>query len=151
LALYPAAAWPTALQATPSLEAAGLRFEILPPEDVCDRVPVLSPNEVAGALHVAGDGRIDVHELLTSYRRRARRAGFAERFGVEVREVLRTPADRCRGVVTTAGTFHARWIVNAAGAWAGRVGQLAGATPVPLQPHRRTIVVFAPPESVDPA
>src|SRR5262249_62037307 len=33
-------------------------------------------------------------------------------------------------------------VVNGGGAWAGRVGALAGASPIALVPHRRTIVVF---------
>src|SRR5439155_219743 len=70
-----------------------------------------------------------------------------QRFGVEVRGV-RVEAGRCTGVLTADGELAARWVVNAAGAWAGRVGTLAGAVPIALVPHRRTIVTFAAPVDV---
>lgn len=43
-------------------------------------------------------------------------------------------------VETRAGTFRARTIVNAAGAWADTVAVRAGARPLGLQPYRRTMV-----------
>jgi glycine/D-amino acid oxidase-like deaminating enzyme len=51
-------------------------------------------------------------------------------------------------VVTAEGEIHARWVVNAAGAWAGKLAALAGAAPIALVPHRRTIVTFAAPVDV---
>jgi D-arginine dehydrogenase len=39
--------------------------------------------------------------------------------------------------------------VNAAGAWADVFAQMAGVTPIGLQPRRRTVISFAAPESED--
>ena len=50
--------------------------------------------------------------------------------------------------MTDAGTVTARWIVDAAGAWAGQIARLADATEISLQPRRRTIVTFAPPPNL---
>jgi D-arginine dehydrogenase len=47
--------------------------------------------------------------------------------------------------------LRARVVVDAAGAWAGKLGALAGASAIPLVPHRRTIVTFAPPSGLDPS
>jgi D-arginine dehydrogenase len=45
-----------------------------------------------------------------------------------------------------AGTFSAPVVVNAAGAWADAVAELAGVRPLGLEPKRRTIITFdAPP------
>ena len=45
--------------------------------------------------------------------------------------------------------FSAPVLVNAAGAWADRVAELAGVQPVGLQPKRRTIITFdAPPGTI---
>jgi D-arginine dehydrogenase len=93
------------------------------------------------------DGRLDVHELLWSYLRHASHAGVQRRFATEVIDVL-VEDGHAAGVVTKRGTLRARWIVNAAGAWAGRVGRMASATTVPVTPHRRTIVTFAIPEGL---
>ena len=53
---------------------------------------------------------------------------------------------------TGAGPFTADILVNAAGAWADAVAQLAGVRPLGIQPYRRTVVQLrtepAPPESL---
>ncbi|HET7203796.1 MAG TPA: FAD-dependent oxidoreductase [Steroidobacteraceae bacterium] len=46
--------------------------------------------------------------------------------------------------------FEAPVVVNAAGAWADDVAQLAGLAPLGLQPRRRSIAVVPLPESLDP-
>ena len=45
--------------------------------------------------------------------------------------------------------MQARTVVNAAGAWADVVGQLAGAAPIALTPCRRTAFTFPAPEGLD--
>jgi D-arginine dehydrogenase len=53
-------------------------------------------------------------------------------------------------VVTEAGERRtAPVLVNAAGAWADQVAQLAGVAPLGLQPKRRTIIVVDPPDGRD--
>ncbi|TMB48511.1 MAG: FAD-binding oxidoreductase, partial [Deltaproteobacteria bacterium] len=101
----------------------------------------------AGAALLPDDGHIDVHALLWGYLGHAKRRGAEQRFGAEVRGV-RVEAGRCVSVVTAEGEIHARWVVNAAGAWAGKLAALAGAAPIALVPHRRTIVTFAAPVDV---
>jgi D-arginine dehydrogenase len=71
------------------------------------------------------------------------------RTGVTVAGV-RVEGGRARGVVTAAGeALDARWIVDAAGAWAGEIAALAGAAPIPMTPLRRSIVVFEAPAGLD--
>src|SRR5438552_10923959 len=125
----------------------GTVVRILSPAECVDLVPVLSPAYVAGGVLLPEDGRIDVHQLLWSYLRHAMHAGAQCRWGATV-EGIRVEGGRSRAVVTSAGELEATWVVNAAGAWAAGVGMLAQATPVPLTPHRRTIVTFAAPEDV---
>ena len=139
--------WSALRQAAPAIEQAGIRLVLLSPAEAVARVPVLLVERFAGAALVPDDGHIDVHALLWGYLGHARRRGVEQRFGVEVRGV-RVEAGRCTGVLTADGELAARWVVNAAGAWAGRVGVLAGAAPIALVPHRRTIVTFAAPVDV---
>lgn len=47
------------------------------------------------------------------------------------------------------GTVRARVVVNAAGAWADRVGAMAGTLPIGLVPKRRTAILLDPPEGLD--
>jgi D-arginine dehydrogenase len=104
--------------------------------------PILRP-EIAwqGALN-PGSADIDVDGLLQGFLRMARARGA--RF---VPEAAVTALDRAAGgwrVTTPAGVFEAPTIVNAAGAWAGRVGRLAGLGDLGLQPLRRTAVRLEP-------
>src|SRR5439155_21197353 len=94
-----------------------------------------------GAVLLPEDGHIDVHALLWGYLRQARRRGVEERFGAEVRGV-RVENARATAVVTADGEIAGRGVVSGGGVWAGTVAALAGALPIPLVPHRRTIVVF---------
>ncbi|MFZ0658178.1 MAG: FAD-dependent oxidoreductase, partial [Candidatus Binataceae bacterium] len=84
------------------LKRDGVAFQELSSRDAIARVPALAPGASARALLLTGDGRIDVHELLTSYLRNARRAGAEIRVGTEVREII-VEGGRCRGVATAAG------------------------------------------------
>jgi len=54
-------------------------------------------------------------------------------------------------VDTNQGSYQAPVVVNAAGAWADLVAQMAGAVPVGLVPKRRSAFIFTPPEGVPSA
>ncbi len=140
--------WGMVREAAPIAEHAGISLQLLSVKEAIARVPVLSPRGLDGAVFLADDGRLDVHELLSSYLRHARRGGVEQRFGVEVLGI-RADRGRCRGVITADGTIDASWVVDAAGAWAGKLAELAGAAPIALVPHRRTIVTFAAPDDLD--
>ncbi len=140
--------WTIARHIADELADGGTAVRVLGLAQVLERVPVLSPRWLDGGLLLPEDGHIDVHALLWGYLRHARRRGVECRCGVEVQGLI-VEGGRCRGVVTAAGPIAARWVVNAAGAWAAELGHLAGAAPIPLVPHRRTIVTFAAPDGVD--
>jgi len=140
--------WSAVRESVPTLVERGTRMQVLSTAEIIDRVPVVAAEFVAGGVLLPEDGHIDVHELLWSYLRHAGRAGVERRCGVEVTGV-RVAGGRCRGVVTTAGELSARWVVDAAGAWAGVVAQMAGATPVAVTAYRRTVVTFAAPDGLD--
>lgn len=54
-------------------------------------------------------------------------------------------------IETRAGSFGAQVIVNAAGAWADQVAQMAGVRLIGLTPKRRTAVMIATPDGYDMA
>jgi D-arginine dehydrogenase len=147
MALFREPLWSAFRSIVPFVREQGTAVELLSPADALARVPALVPERFDGAAFVAGDGHIDVHALLWAYLRHARARGVESRFGADVR-AIRVRDGRVAGVVTDAGEITAGRVVNAAGAWAARVAALAGATPIPLVPHRRTIVVFDVPVDV---
>ena len=148
LVTFQEALWSGIRPAVEHLQRQGATLQAWSVEQALARVPVLSRACFDGGVWFPEDGRLDVHELLSSYLRHARRAGVQRRFGTEVIDVV-VDGGRAAGVVTQGETLRARWIVNAAGAWAGRVGRMASATAVPVTPHRRTIATFATPEGLD--
>lgn len=92
---------------------------------------------------------IDVAALHAAYLRSSRRQGAVLMTGSGVVDVVR--AARGWTLTTGLGRVAADIIVNAAGAWADRVAALAGATPIGIQPYRRTMVQLAVAPPADPA
>ena len=131
----------------PIIREMGVSLELLTPSQVVERIPVVSGENFDGAAFLPEDGHIDVHELLWSYLRHAQREGVELRCDVEVGDIL-TEQGRCCGVDTNKGTFTGQWVVNAAGAWAGIIGKLAGATPIEFTPLKRTVITFDAPSGL---
>lgn len=103
-------------------------------------VPLLRAGAVAGGAAYEPDAAdIDVDALLHAYLRPVRVVTGAAVTAIRPRW----------HVETTAGTFEARTIVNAAGAWADDVAALAGIARRGLTPLKRTAFVFPPPAGVD--
>lgn len=150
LLLYAGDEWHAAQRLVPVLERCGTRVELLSNAEVRGQMPALAPETFDGGLLLPENGRIDVHGLLSAYLRHACRAGAALRTRVEVTGI-RVEDGRCVGVTTRTGDISARWVVDAAGAWAGKLAALAGAAPLSITPKRRTIITFAPPPGLDVA
>lgn len=145
LALFRDPLWSLLRDAAPG----ELGAEPLAPPAASARVGgLLDPSSFDGGAWFPDDGYLDVHELLQSYVRHARRRGVRFRTGSEVRGIERA-GGRCTGVVTADGGVAARWVVNAAGAWVEQVAALAGAMPIAFAPLRRSAVVFPAPDGVD--
>lgn len=139
--------WKQVSEMVPDLRQSGVVVDLLSQEETVSMIPVLLPENFDGAVLLPEDGHIDVNELLWSYLRHAKRRGAQLRCKEEVRDI-KTDQGRCRGVVTSRGEYSSRWVINAAGAWAGKIRGLVGHSPVKLTPYRRTIITFAAPEGI---
>jgi D-arginine dehydrogenase len=149
LSLFRDPQWSALCQAADVLRAGGFELDLLQPNEANRRAGgVLVEGEFAGGVFAPQDGFLDVHELLASYMKHARRGGASFRFGAEVDRLL-TERGRCRGVVADGEEIVADWVVNAAGAWAQGLAERAGALPIRFAPLRRSIVVFPGPLGVD--
>jgi D-arginine dehydrogenase len=148
LVMAKGALWELVQQMVPGLRQEGVVLDLLSQEEALSILPVVSPANFDGALIFPEDGHLDVHELLWSYLRNARRRGTTLRSGEEVK-ALTVRQGRCEGVITSAGEYHSNWVIDAAGAWAGQVREWAGPSSVQLTPHRRTIITFAAPEGLE--
>lgn len=111
--------------------------------EAVERVSVLRPECVAGAVYEPDAADMDVHAIHQGFLRGVRRHG-----GTLVCDAPVTSLQR-RGGVWEVHSGDRRWqgpvVINAAGAWAEAVGRLAGARPIGLVPKRRSAFVFQPP------
>lgn len=139
--------WKQVSEMVPDLRQSGVVVDLLSQEETVSMIPVLLPENFDGAVLLPEDGHIDVNELLWSYLRHAKRRGAQLRCEEEALGI-RTDHGRCSGVITSAGEYGSRWVINAAGAWGGKIRGLAGPSPVKLTPYRRTIITFAAPEGL---
>lgn len=100
----------------------------------------------AGMLDENGQD-IDVAALHQGYLRRLRAAGGAIMTRSEVTGLSR--GGDGWSVITPNGAVGAGVVVNAAGAWADRLGEMAGAGQIGLVPKRRTALTVAAPDGFD--
>ncbi len=117
------------------------------PAEVLRMVPVLRPEAVAAAYIEPDVCDIDVDALFSGYRRGLLAAGGRVVTGARSQRIGRDGA--AWWVDTPAGRFSAAKLVNAAGAWADQVAELAGLQRANLVPHRRTALIIDAPGSTD--
>ncbi|WP_251877569.1 FAD-dependent oxidoreductase [Achromobacter sp. Marseille-Q4954] len=117
-------------------------------EAAVERVPCLRADQICGAIEEPDARDIDVHALHQGFLRGMARQGAVLHNNAEV--VSAAHADGVWTLTLADGrTLHARALVNAAGAWADHTATLCGASPVGLQPCRRTAFTFSGPQDVD--
>jgi D-arginine dehydrogenase len=92
--------------------------------------------------------RLDSDAMLQAYARAVRGAGGAVLTGRRISSVRKEGGDW--HIETQAGEgFSAPVLINAAGAWADAVAEMAGVKPLGLKALRRTAIVVDPPEGAD--
>ncbi|WP_181772954.1 NAD(P)/FAD-dependent oxidoreductase [Amycolatopsis pittospori] len=128
----------------------GVRSRLVEPAEARRFSPLIDSEGVVAALWSPDDAKATPDSAVQGYARAARRHGAVLRTGVEVVGIERD-GDEITGVRTTDGFVRTTSVVCAAGAWSGRVGELAGVD-LPVRPFRRQVVFTGPvpdlPESV---
>jgi sarcosine oxidase subunit beta len=120
--------------------------QLLSAADVVTIAPELRSDDILGGSFCSTDGFVDPHSVMTGFMARAMDLGAHLMRETEVRGI-EVDANGVCGVRTTRGPIASRTVVNAAGAWAGLVAQLAGVD-LPIQPLRRMLVPTEPFEQV---
>ena len=117
----------------------------IPVADARRMVPILGPDIVRVGLH-KGASDIDTDRLLNAYAREARGHGATLVSDGCVVGIERAGSWRIK---TSSGNFEADVIVNAAGAWADQIADLAGVRRIGLQPYRRSMARLPAPGGHD--
>lgn len=133
-----------ALESTIAAVATGTKVQRLDAGGLLDHQPLLREGYATAGMLDSGGQDIDVAALHQGYLRLLRARGGVVRTKAAVKGLKR---EGDAWVVRTSGQDHmtAPVIVNAAGAWADEVGQLAGGETIGLVPKRRTAMVVAEP------
>jgi sarcosine oxidase, subunit beta len=111
-------------------------------DEVRKRLPMLRLDDVRAGTFNPGEGLVDPNGVVMGYIQNAQRAGCRCLTGVEVTGV-EVAGGRAGGVHTNQGFIPAGAIINAAGPWAGVVGQMAEVE-IPVEPVRRQWLTTTP-------
>ncbi|WP_182886629.1 NAD(P)/FAD-dependent oxidoreductase [Microbispora sp. H10885] len=119
--------------------ACGVRVRILSAGEVREAEPLVTPDAVAG-LSLPDEGVIDPMRLTASFASLAAANGAVIRLRERV-EAIEHEDDGASTVITDAGRYRARFVVNAAGVGAGAVSRMAGGEPLVTWPRKGQYVV----------
>ena len=122
----------------------GVPVESLTPGEIGRVFPntELTTDDILAATYCAKDGVSDPAGVTEGYRRNAQRLGVTIRTEEEV-VGIEVDAGRVKGVRTNKDRLSAPIIVNAAGPYAAKVGEMAGIE-IPVVPLRRFIWITKP-------
>lgn len=129
-------------------EAQAMGLDPIAVEEALAMVPILRADVVAHAAYHDAARDIDTDLLIQNFQREARANGARLLAGHKVTAIRRTAQGWALDCAT--GTFEARMLVNAAGAWADAVAEMAGIRPLSLVPHRRSMARIPAPGGHDP-
>jgi dimethylglycine oxidase len=116
--------------------------EVLSPQGVAERVPLVDPRAILGGLHVSRDGLCKAINVCTALRAAAADAG-AEFHGLTPVTSFHIDGGRVRGVETPAGSVTASTVLVCGGIWGPELQRMTG-VPIPLQPMQHLFAWTAP-------
>jgi len=113
----------------------GLGYRWLSRERSASLVPILKRADFETALFCPTDAFVEIRALLHGFLGALKKRGVPVIRGCRLSSIQKHRG----GFLIKAGNknIFAKQVVNAAGAWAGLVGKIAGAVPVPLVAYRR--------------
>jgi glycine cleavage system aminomethyltransferase T/glycine/D-amino acid oxidase-like deaminating enzyme len=103
----------------------GFECHSLTAKEAVDLFPYIDPEGVVGAAFIPSDGYIDPYALTHAFASTARRNGATIQEGVTVTGIIKD-GRRVVGVTTDHGTVGCEYLINCAGLWAKRIGDMAG-------------------------
>ena len=107
------------------LRTMGTDAYLLSPDEAAEMVPIIDPSGLAGALFDPNEGNLDPNGATHAYAGAAKKRGAEVILHNRVISLGRLPGGEW-SVETELGTITADHVVNAAGLWARRVGNMVG-------------------------
>ncbi|HUQ37863.1 MAG TPA: FAD-dependent oxidoreductase [Aestuariivirga sp.] len=120
-----AARWSEIQRSMGQAKSFGVECQSLSAAEAKKLFPYITTDGIEGAAYIPGDGYIDPYSLTMAYAKGARAYGVRIEERVCVEEIV-LEGRRALGVVTNKGNIACDILVNCAGLWAKRVGNMAG-------------------------
>jgi sarcosine oxidase subunit beta len=120
----------------------GVQTEWLSGNQVHRRLPLMNFDDAIAATFHQKDGLVDPNSVVMGYVNAAQRLGVRCFNSTEVTGI-RIRGDKVEGVETSHSLIQTRTVINATGAWAGQIGQMAGIH-IPITPIRRQMLTTNP-------
>jgi len=116
--------------------------ELVSREDIATMLPQLRADDIVGGTYCPTDGFVDPHSVMMGFMLKARESGVRLWLDTAVTGI-EVDNQSVTGVTTTRGLVSTPVVVNAAGAWAAGIAQMAGVE-LPVAPLRRQLVPTEP-------
>ncbi|MBW3592143.1 MAG: FAD-dependent oxidoreductase [Actinobacteria bacterium] len=116
----------------------GLETELLEPDEVAGKIPILDAEQILGGFHVPTDGLAKAVSACAALADEASARG-AVFHGDTAVTGIETARGRVRAVETSRGRVETDLVVCCAGIWGPLVGRMAG-VPIPLSPVEHQLV-----------
>jgi 4-methylaminobutanoate oxidase (formaldehyde-forming) len=120
----------------------GLEVEVISPAEAQELYPIMSIEDLVGAVYLPRDGQTNPTDTTQALARGARNKGV--RIFEQTRvNALEKKSDRITAVITDKGRIACETVVNCAGMWGREVGQMCGVS-VPLHAAEHFYIVTEP-------
>ncbi len=125
----------------------GLQVDVVTPESIKERIPLLNTSDVLGGIHIPTDGYANAVDITQALAKGARAAGARIVENVPV-AAIRTAEGRLTGVTTEQGEVDADCIVICTGMWTRDLAASIGVN-VPLHACEHYYALFESVEGLD--
>ena len=120
----------------------GVQTQLLSGDEIRERLPMMNFDDAIAGTFNQRDGIVDPNSVVMGYVNAAQKMGVKAFNNIEVTGI-NVGGDKIEGVATSQGLIKTRMVINAAGPWAGQVGQMAGVH-IPITPIRRQMFTTNP-------
>jgi sarcosine oxidase subunit beta len=120
----------------------GVETILLDGEEIRQRLPMMNLEDIVAGTYNPKDGLVDPNSVVMGYINAASRLGVNSLTGVEV-IALEILGEEITAVETRHGKVETPIVINAAGPWAGKIGEMAGVD-IPITPLRRQMLTTTP-------
>jgi sarcosine oxidase subunit beta len=120
----------------------GVQTQLLNGDEVRARLPLMRFEDALTGTFYQKDGLVDPNSVVAGYVSEAQKLGVKALTHAEVTGI-HVSGDEAQAVETTQGVIQTRLILNAAGPWAARIGEMAGVR-IPIVPLRRQMFTTNP-------